>query len=71
MCAAGTGNVHAQAGFDFGAESAFARATVDTDISNKAAVAAATWFQRGKLYSAEEAFEILSSLMLARAMSDF
>ena len=41
--------MHAQAGFDFGAESAFARATVDTDISNKAAVAAATWFQRGKL----------------------
>ncbi len=54
MCAAGTGNVHAQAGFDFGAESAFARATVDTDISNKAAVAAAAWFQRGKLHSAEE-----------------
>ncbi len=39
--------MHAQVGFDFGAESAFAKATVDTDISDKAAVASATWFQRG------------------------
>ena len=46
-CGGAAGNVHAQVGFDFGAESAFAKATVDTDISDKAAVASATWFQRG------------------------
>ncbi|KAK9836177.1 hypothetical protein WJX81_007073 [Elliptochloris bilobata] len=57
-------NVHAQAGFDFGAESAFAKATVDTEISNKAAVASATWFQRGHHVRTEGAVELDQNLSL-------
>ncbi len=65
----GADNVHAQVGFDFGAESAFARATVDTDISNKAAVAAATWFQRGACLDSQLCL-FLPTMLLGCSLED-